>query len=676
MASYDDTATVSGSVAYFSDGADEVPCKSVKVTLPASLTGYNSASVVNSGLQIADFENNLNSSSYGCTIEKLSGGGIRFHGTTTQTYLNLTSLFDCEIKSGVSITLSRATARPYRVYVYLKFEDNTTANVIINQNASSVTYTTTKKVIQIRLDASGLTASTEYDETIFVVLQYGSSASSYEPYNPTTYSANLGRTVYGAEVELVSGTGKDTGAIHTITSENVNELIRLDGHRFYIHNRNTHCITPSTDDADSVVCDKLKSQTGGSVYDNRCFINASGAIRINTTSEYATNSDFLEDFGGSITFAFILDPSYYTDFTFDGQEIPTRKGYNAFWSEQGDTELTYYKDGYGFTSVTLTRCGKNLIDKSQAVFGSINASTGGDINSSTRLRSPWIKLNPSTQYTLSTNNNTLQVYELYQYTSDKTKIRSDRADAQSYTFTTTATTVYMRVIFRHADNSAPTLSELDNTQLELGSQASSYEPYEAISKTAKLHRIVYGGTADVVKGTAKPKNLFDDSTFPRTATDNTYYAQFQSNLAEGNKYKIPTIHIEPEVAYVLSFDVECNTEPFNASVGIGIGSYSRDIANANNNTSGRISVPFTLTSALKEQYGDILSFRVPRYSTPREFTFTISNVQLEKASSASEYAPHFEPFSFPPISMETDEGENTLFANEGASAITYRKAVD
>jgi hypothetical protein len=32
------------------------------------------------------------------------------------------------------------------------------------------------------------------------------------------------------------------------------------------------------------------------------------------------------------------------DFTFDGQEINTRLGYNAFWSDSGDTEVTYRAD--------------------------------------------------------------------------------------------------------------------------------------------------------------------------------------------------------------------------------------------------------------------------------------------------------------------------------------------
>ena len=38
-----------------------------------------------------------------------------------------------------------------------------------------------------------------------------------------------------------------------------------------------------------------------------------------------------------------------TDFTFTGQEIPTRLGYNAFWCEQGDTEVTYRSSGTVYT---------------------------------------------------------------------------------------------------------------------------------------------------------------------------------------------------------------------------------------------------------------------------------------------------------------------------------------
>ena len=218
---------------------------------------------------------------------------------------------------------------------------------------------------------------------------------------------------------------------------------------------------------------------------------------------------------------------------------------------------------------------------------------------------------------------------------------------------------------------------MDSVQIEYGSSPSAYESYNGVSETAYLHKVIFGGLVDVIQGKAEPKNLFDDSSFPRTiSATSSYYAQFQSGGTVADDFKIPSIELEVGVPYTLSFEVDCNNEPFNASVGVGTGSYSRDIYNISNKTSGRISISFTLTSEIAQQYGKILSFRVPRYPSPKDFAFTISNVQLEKNTEVSDYAPYFVPFTFPPISMETDEGENTLFANEGNSQVTYRKAVD
>ena len=341
---------VSSPIADFNDGADDVPTKSLVVTIPPTLSGVSSVTETQTGLQIADFENNLNSTSYGCTIEKLSGGGIRFHGTTTQTYLNLTSLFDCEIKSGVSITLSRATARPYRVYVYLKFEDNTTANVIINQNSASVTYTTAKKVVQIRLDASGLTASTEYDETIYVVLQYGSTAHAYEPYTaPTTYTAQLGRTIYGGTADIVNGEGSEIVKKITVSAFTGTWGAVTNGYAYYISDaettHNTSVVNPSMMTANQLF-------TYGSVGRNSAptwqYGGNDGGATVHTfilPSEYDTltkANNFLASLQTPLEVTLTLATP--TDFSFTGQEIPTMLGYNAFWSDSGDTEVTYRAD--------------------------------------------------------------------------------------------------------------------------------------------------------------------------------------------------------------------------------------------------------------------------------------------------------------------------------------------
>lgn len=54
------------------------------------------------------------------------------------------------------------------------------------------------------------------------------------------------------------------------------------------------------------------------------------------------------------------------DFTFTGQEINTRLGYNAFWSDEGDTEVTYRSSG--------TISPASLTTKTITVNGTYNAS--------------------------------------------------------------------------------------------------------------------------------------------------------------------------------------------------------------------------------------------------------------------------------------------------------------
>lgn len=59
------------------------------------------------------------------------------------------------------------------------------------------------------------------------------------------------------------------------------------------------------------------------------------------------------------------------DFTFDGQEIPTRLGYNAFWSDSGDTEVTYRSSG------TVTPVLPTLISKTITENGTYSAKDDG-----------------------------------------------------------------------------------------------------------------------------------------------------------------------------------------------------------------------------------------------------------------------------------------------------------
>ena len=203
--------TASGAIANITDGADGVPLKNWLVTLPASLDGYTEVNGYKQGANVIDYASNLTTgTSGGLTFSVTADGGISYSGTASSTFAYVTAKFDFAIKSGQTFTFSRNTAFSYIHRITLTFSDDTTANVSISANDTSVTYTPAKDVKAVRLLVAGLTTSTSYNDTVYLQTQYGSTATAYEAYEaPTQYTASLGRTIYGGTADIVTGEGED-----------------------------------------------------------------------------------------------------------------------------------------------------------------------------------------------------------------------------------------------------------------------------------------------------------------------------------------------------------------------------------------------------------------------------------------------------------------------------------
>lgn len=91
--------------------------------------------------------------------------------------------------------------------------------------------------------------------------------------------------------------------------------------------------------------------------------------------------------------------------------------------------------------------------------------------------------------------------------------------------------------------------------------------------------------------------------------------------------------------YTFSLEVTTTEVPFNVSIGCGKSGYARDIASANGNSSGRVTLTFTPTEAQLEGRPNLF-VRAPRYSTPRTVTAEVKNYQLEKGATAHDFAPY------------------------------------
>ena len=224
-------------IADFSDGADDVPTKSLIVTIPPTLSGVSSVTEKQTGKNLCP-----NSFEQGTFSEGAPVGS----DYATMKFANTIRGRSTDIFRIDNGNVNVSCADGYQLFITLFGSDGKYLGQYAGWTTDTAITNSSAYYIAVAFKRNDNETITNADfEAVHVMCEVGSSTSTYEPYAPTQYTATLGRTIHGGKVDIVNGTGTD---------ENGN------------------------------------------------------------------------------------------DFTFDGQEIPTRLGYNAFWSDQGDTEVTYRAD--------------------------------------------------------------------------------------------------------------------------------------------------------------------------------------------------------------------------------------------------------------------------------------------------------------------------------------------
>lgn len=222
------TQTASGPIATFNTNMVE-PFKSLKsdINPVQDLHGYSKPWSGGGGKNKLNYLNNLRASSSGLTIEATTSGAIHYEGTATQGYCLLTFPFNLSIPSGTTITVSRDVSVGYQHYFSFTFTDNSVEYVRIMPNTTSTTYTLAKDLKNIDIICLGLAVGTAYNATVKFQLEYGSQATSWEPYenicpisgfsalNVTladgdmqtveSKTVNFGQTVYGGVADVTNG---------------------------------------------------------------------------------------------------------------------------------------------------------------------------------------------------------------------------------------------------------------------------------------------------------------------------------------------------------------------------------------------------------------------------------------------------------------------------------------
>lgn len=373
--------TVSGAIVTFSDGADAVPLKKCEITLPASLDGYSEVDVKQTKKNLL-LPQNADSSSVtvnGITRSYLiSSQTFTMTGTNTKTdsawlIFNGSDWIIDGLKKGETYTFyHNLGVSMYSQITY--YDTNGALKALVNLAGSAGknnirTFTIPSDFDRIRNFQIGVYASaTDVNEEAVFMLCAGSTATTYEAYTaPTTHTAQLGRTIYGGSVDVVSGQGENSYKIITVGNSGWN-YYSAGG---YIYRDFADKVIPEIGDSDHVlVTDNPDMPYGGVNYasqfqDLHIYQAHNHAIYIKDTSCTSLN-DFYTKYSDMKIGYELATPE---TFTFDPVPIDSKSGNNTLWSEQGmNVEVTYYSErevinNYNVTATQLTAIADAIREK-------------------------------------------------------------------------------------------------------------------------------------------------------------------------------------------------------------------------------------------------------------------------------------------------------------------------
>ena len=196
--------TVSGSIVTFSDGADAVLLKSCEVTIAPNLDGVSSVDVVSAGKNLL-LRGATSDTINGVTFTVNSDGSVTVNGTASAN----TAFVICNVylKSGSYILSGAPATGQSTTYELQVLASNGTT---YREYGSGRTFTLAQGTDGLNEVRILIRKNYVANNLVFYPqLELGSTASAYEPISGTTHTANLGRTIYGGEVDVVAGTGTD-----------------------------------------------------------------------------------------------------------------------------------------------------------------------------------------------------------------------------------------------------------------------------------------------------------------------------------------------------------------------------------------------------------------------------------------------------------------------------------
>ena len=338
------TETLSGALCSFTDGANMpmVAC-SAEIVPKQSGTGTPSPDNVR---PISGWESVV----LGQSGENLIDA-VNLSPTSSARWINTDGV---AVKSNVQYALSVTASKSLSNRFYVIYADK--ATITQSETTSGKTFLTAQFVDSNTLTFTFTASNDAYiylyagdvvgDFTLSEVqIELGSTATAYEPYTGTTTTVNLGRTVYGGTLDVVSG-------VLTVTKEII-DLGSLTwqyngsygaGGAFYSTDKNFG-YTPDSE-APNMVCSMYPVKSRNDLYSSA---DPAFGVTGNAQTRYATIRDarytdptaFKTAMNGVQLVYPVATPQTYQ---LTPTEVSTLLGENNVWADSGDVEITYRRD--------------------------------------------------------------------------------------------------------------------------------------------------------------------------------------------------------------------------------------------------------------------------------------------------------------------------------------------
>lgn len=527
MKALEEGSVASASISSFDDGADTVPLTSCVCNIDANLDGKSAVNAIHTRKNLFSYDMTIYNGYW--TSTAFSGTGAAYDDYDASTGWCFVKV---PVKEGSTITISGMEARSG---VYSAFIGNAVTDIIqtiVNYNINGTKNVPTgAKFLGVVVYRGGTPKNDPKTTYPNGQVEVGSTATTYEPYQtPETKTADLGRTIYGGEVDIVNGTGTVGYALFTKNTADMNNSESYPGWK---------------DQGVRAICGGGINQeyedgvtSSGNGYGINTLGNSNDILYLpKSMHNNMTQTDWI---ALAIDITFVIPLATPEDFTFEPVKIDSFDGINNIWNDCGNTAVEYYQAPTPYarktatggianfsdqrTDLPLTKAianiapsiaGKSAVNLYQGKKNLLNANDSSytfQVGDNYRYNCGAVSLKKGVTYTFSalqedalTSNtrNTLAigVNEVYSYESATGSNYHNQSGVHSMQYTPSEDCEAVLAVWVHTPSNAVKYSSF---MLEVGSSASDYVPYQApTTYTAELGETVYGGSVDFVSGEVK-----------------------------------------------------------------------------------------------------------------------------------------------------------------------------